>query len=294
MFIPRIFFEGQGTNPGGTPPAGSPPAGSPPEEKSWRESIKDEEIRKHTERFTDVEALAKGHKDLRAKLSSAIVKPGKDASDEDRAAYRKSMGVPETADEYKIMQAAEGKEFPDSLKASIDKWQKTFHDLDVPLETANKLIATMIEETKLGSEDYEKAKEKFAKDSEDALIKEWGKDDYEINKKIADHAGRNLLSEEKYDVLKDTLMQDGKPFMDSPIGIELLAAVGREMQEGGIRDFVTEGNDPKDLDKQIETARANANKYNDQNSSDYNRKKANEWDQEEGRLEDIKARMKKK
>ena len=65
-----------------------------PQEKDWREFIEGEDGQKYAERFTDLNSLVSGSIDMRKQLSSAIVPPGKDASDEQIAAYRKAIGIP--------------------------------------------------------------------------------------------------------------------------------------------------------------------------------------------------------
>lgn len=68
----------------------------------WRTGIADPEVRKLADRYTTREAWDKAHVDLNKELSQRIKVPGKDASEEDHAKFRKALGVPDTIEEYAI------------------------------------------------------------------------------------------------------------------------------------------------------------------------------------------------
>ncbi|MCK5609073.1 hypothetical protein KAR91_44775 [Candidatus Pacearchaeota archaeon] len=256
-------------------------------------TFKSEEARKHANRFADPEALTQANMDLRKKVSNAIHKPGKEAKDEEVAAYRKAIGVPEKPEDYNIIKAPDGKELPPELQETVADWQKVFHENNVPAETAQNLLKNMVKEVQQGIADKEAADAKFKEDSETSLKEEWT-DDYDVNLKIAEHAGRNLLGEEDYENLKNIRSADGRHITAHPSMLRMMVAIGREMQEGGLGDFVQEGSNLESLDDKIQDARDKVNKFSDQHSTEYNRKLANKWNAEEARLIDIKSKMKKK
>jgi hypothetical protein len=53
-------------------------------------------------RYKTISELGKAHRELVGKLSGIVAVPGKDATAEDWAAYRKAIGVPEKATGYKL------------------------------------------------------------------------------------------------------------------------------------------------------------------------------------------------
>jgi hypothetical protein len=70
--------------------------------------------------------------ELEGKLSSAIFKPGEKATDEEKTAYRKSLGVPEKPEQYEF-EKAEGIEHDPNM---ISWAQKVFHKYNVSKESA--------------------------------------------------------------------------------------------------------------------------------------------------------------
>lgn len=63
-----------------------------------------EEYRKDTkaDRFKSIGEVWKAYGELEGKLGKAVFVPGENATDEEKAAYRKSIGVPESPEGYKI------------------------------------------------------------------------------------------------------------------------------------------------------------------------------------------------
>lgn len=107
------------------PPAGDPPPADPPkaaEPPAWSDLIKaiaDEDARKFAERFTDLAALAKGGLDLRKASSQRegwVKLPGDKATDEEKAAWRKAVGLPEGPEGYGLaLDKAEAEADPEAV-----------------------------------------------------------------------------------------------------------------------------------------------------------------------------------
>ena len=72
----------------------------------WRGKLagEDAKFRKELDRFTDEGSFAKAYKEVRSKATDPrrVAIPGDDATDDDRAAYAKARGIPETPDKYEI------------------------------------------------------------------------------------------------------------------------------------------------------------------------------------------------
>lgn len=199
----------------------------------WRASITDEKLRDHAGRFASVTDLVKANLDSRQKLSTAIIPPGKDASDEDIAAFNKRMGVPDDASGYAFPKPAEGEELSDAEKASQEAWAKQFHDLGVPKKTAEALIQFYGEQIEAAANQVVEQDKAFAAESEAALRKEWPGKMYDENHEIANEAGPKVFKED-YEAMRGLTTKDDKLLLDHPIMVKMLARIGREMSEGGV------------------------------------------------------------
>ena len=215
----------------------------------WRASLKDEDAKKFAESSPDVEHLTKRALDMRTKLSTAIVKPGKDAKPEELAAYHKTIGVPETPEGYKF-EMPEGREPTEADKAFQAAWAKGFHDDKVPAEYVSK-INQRWNAFVLATEKAQLAEDtRYAQETEAALKQKWGGDEqFSINRQHGDRAARELFGAE-YDNVRQITGKDGRYILDHPAFVEMFAKVGREMSEDK-----TFGRIMTDTDKQAAESR---------------------------------------
>lgn len=114
--------------------------------------------------------LAGKLKDAEGKLANTIPKIGPDATDEDKAAYRAAIGIPDKAEDYEI-------ELVEGDDNALAPWFKdTAFKLGMPKETAKGLSAAWNE--MIGK--VAKAEAEQSKKDHDAAIEElhktWGKD----------------------------------------------------------------------------------------------------------------------
>lgn len=226
-----------------------------PEPKDWRTDIKDDDAKKFAESSTDINHLVKRAIDMRNKLSNAIVRPGKNATPEDIAAYRKAVGIPEKPDEYEFPELPSD-QLTDEIKASREQWSKRFHDLGVPKEVAKSLITAVNDETeKLLVSQIEDDKA-FARKQEEALRNEWKGADYDKNKLLANRAFEEIANRAgiKLDVLTKLETNDGRFLMDRAEMVKLFAVIGREMGEGSLGPTLTESQ-AETLDSEVRTLR---------------------------------------
>ena len=250
------------------------------EAEDWRAVFKDEAVRKEAEKSTDPDHFGKRVLDLRKQLSGAIVKPGKDATEEQVAAYRKAMEVPDSADGYEFP-SVEG-ENAEAMQAEHKAWAEAFHNLDIPAPAAKQLVnmATQIrEQTAIAEVEADKA---FAAESEAALRDAW-KGDFDKNVKIANRAGEKVFGDD-FDMARTIQMKDGRFLMDHPVMMKMLAEIGLEMGEGSL-GVVPEG-ERDTLEEQAQEFRKKA----DEAQAEGNRKKANEYSEKE---REIYARLNK-
>jgi hypothetical protein len=129
------------------------------------------------------------------RLSDAIFIPGETATDADKAAYRKRLGVPDTPDGYEIPDEVNGVKFdPESKKA----FTKLAHELNIPVATAKKIVEWRAGEDKKQIDSYTKAQaeaaaavEKQKAEGKKALEAKWGTD-YGKELKIAERGLQSL------------------------------------------------------------------------------------------------------
>lgn len=115
-------------------------------------------------KFEKIGDLANNYLELEKKLGSSLVKPGDDASDEEKEAFYRALGKPESADKYSI----EGED--------AEMFRKMAYENNLTDEQAKAFYKTLKE---VGNNAIAAQKEAFAlqaKDTQAALQKEYGKD----------------------------------------------------------------------------------------------------------------------
>lgn len=206
------------------------PKAEPPASADWRETLPDD-LKKHASRFNSIEDLVKANVDSRQKLSKAIIPPGKDAGDEEVAAYRKAIGVPEAPDGYKF-ELPEGAEASENDKAFHSKMAEAFHGLNVTEEQAKGLNKVWNELSEAAKQAQVEADKEFAEQADAALRKAWG-GDYDANKAHADRAAEQMFGSD-LDEVRHLETKDGRFVMDHPVMLKAMAQIGREMTEAGL------------------------------------------------------------
>ena len=153
----------------GADPAGAPaPAGEPEGDKpgfwpdDWRQRVAGEDAAelKRLGRFDSPEALYKSNRELEKKLSSGqyVQKLGKDASEDEVAAWRKANGVPDDAAGYGIDvkddplmgdfldHAAKSGLTPDAAKSAVEWYNQFAQNQEQAQAEADKKTRTATEE----------------------------------------------------------------------------------------------------------------------------------------------------
>src|SRR3990167_3452657 len=115
------------------------------EDQDWRSDLP-EDLRKTAERFASKADAVRAIESFRKRESQVRV-PGKDATDDEKAAYRKAVGIPDKAELYEFPDI-EGQEINDEIKASRQVWSKRFHELGIPKDTAKTLSKLVNEDAK--------------------------------------------------------------------------------------------------------------------------------------------------
>ena len=125
----------------------------------------DADFMKQMGKFQKIGELSKAYSELEKKLGNSIVQPGENASNEEIAAFYERLGKPKTADGYSF---------------SKDENAKTFLELAFNNNLTESQAKTMWESLKtIGQETVQQQQinlQKQAKETTDALRKEYGKD----------------------------------------------------------------------------------------------------------------------
>ena len=226
--------------------------------KDWRKDITDDQVREHADRFASPADAVKNHLELRQKLSSALIPPGKGASKEDRQGFAdrlgKMLGVPEKPEDYEFPAPEKGVELTDGDKEARSNWANFFHQIHLPKPMASAILGKFAEESASGEAAVVESDARFAEASTAELEVEWG-EDYDINRTAAARSGRELFGDE-FDSVMQAQLSNGKLLMDSTFMLRALARVGREMSEGSM-DIMTDA-EKETIDDQITDVRQRA------------------------------------
>lgn len=213
-------------------PEPTPEPAPSPEPTDWRAQITSDDGKKFAESSPDLDHLLGRTLDMQRKLSTAIVPPGKDAKPEDIAAYRKQIGVPETAEGYQF-EVGEGQEPTDTDKALHAAMGKIFHEGNITADQAKLINVGFNEFTNMLKANQVAEDKKFADESEAQLRKVWPGEEFDKNKAFADRAAAWAFGDQIEEV-RHMETKDGRFFLDHPIMLRALSAIGREMAEGGL------------------------------------------------------------
>ena len=151
---------------------------------------------------------------LKAKLGTAIFKPGDKATPEEITAFHKSLGVPEKADEY---------EFPKGEGVAHDPkmidWAKgTFHEAKLTKEQASVVSKKWDAFMQQMAVAENEAVEKELTDANNKLKEEW-KADYDKNLELSSRAFKHFANAELGE------------FKAHPVLIKAFHAIGKAMGE---------------------------------------------------------------
>lgn len=201
------------------------------------ELIKDAEKAGKLSKFEKLSDLAYAYLEAEGKLGSSIVKPGENASEEERRAFYKALGVPDAADKYSI-EGEDAKMFREmAYKNNLtDEQAKAFYKS--LQEVGNNAIAAQ-----------KAAFAQQAQDTQAALQKEYGKD-YNtkiemLRRGVTTYGGKNMGAKLQqagllgdYDVVKMfILLGEQSAEAGSPGNTKGKAQGYKSIQEGGSLSF---------------------------------------------------------
>ncbi len=226
-------------------------------EKPWYDGVSDE-LKKTAERFSSKDDALRAILSMRKRESQVRV-PGKDATEEETASYRKAIGVPETAEKYEFPEIPEAFQ-SEEADAERKEWAKFLHENAVPGDLAKTLIARFYEGEAAKMEAMQKADAKYAEDQNAELEKEWG-NEADKNKTLAKR-GFDAMAERagvSAEALNQIETKAGTFLMDDARLLRIFATIGREMGEAGLGG-VTSDSERDALSAKIEQVEKNIQK----------------------------------
>lgn len=220
----------------GTTEAGTEVAADAGETSDWRAPIEDAKTREYAGKFTSVSDLADSALKSRQQLSKAIVPPGKNASDEDIAAFREKIGVPKEAAGYKITYPENIPEALDpakneGMKAQVDEFLAEVHAKGGNNDVAQAVIGKYFKMAVESKVAHDKTLAENAENAHAGLMKEWG-GDMNGNINAAKRAATEFGGDEFAEFVENTEV-DGRKLGDHPGFLKAFAKIGRRMSESG-------------------------------------------------------------
>ena len=173
---------------------------------------------------------------MRRQLATAITPPGKDAKPEELTAHRKKIGVPEEASGYDIPRPEHLDEETfnsEPVQKILETFREQAHSLNVPKETFQAQVGTYWAMEKALVEAQKAEDQKFADESEAGLRKLWPGEEYDKNKDYMGRAAQAIFGNDLEEV-RNLETKDGRFVLDHPVMLRGLAAIGREMEQGGL------------------------------------------------------------
>lgn len=127
--------------------------------------------------------FAKAHLELRQHLSGAIKVPGENATDEEKASYRKALGIPDKPDGYGI-KPPDGAD--DATKERLGRFAAKMHEIGAPKSVVEAALAFVHGEVQAIETLEGQQAEARLREAETELRKEWVTDaDYTRNMDLA-------------------------------------------------------------------------------------------------------------
>ncbi len=227
--VPAAGEPVPGTEPGAEPGA---EAETEPSAGDWRAAITDEKARRFAERFNSPAEAAVSAFKARQQLSGSVRVPGRKASREDIAAFRRALGVPDRPEGYAVA-LPEG--LPGSVdldeagRARLDTYLKAMHEVGATPDVAQRGIDLYYGFLVEGIEARERTAVKAREKANAELTREWGPD-AKRNDECARRAFQTFGGE-RLAVFLENAEVDGVKLGDHPEMRRIFSAIGRTMGE---------------------------------------------------------------
>jgi hypothetical protein len=190
----------------------------------WRQKMagEDEKALKQLERVKSPADLLKRYTDAQKKISQGV-KPltiDEKSSEEDIAAYRKAVGIPEDVKDYEIT-FSENMQPTDADKQVLSDFKQAAFDKNIPPDQAQSMLDWYEVSMEAQAQDMAEHAENFRTETTEALRQEWG-GEYQSNlNAIKTYLESNLG--ENYTELAHKQFTDGTFLGDDPNFLRMMA-----------------------------------------------------------------------
>jgi hypothetical protein len=211
-----------------------------PDSLGWRAGLSDEHkdhdwaksYTKVSDFYRDALEVKTKHDDLQSKLDGAIFKPSENATDEQIAAYRKAMGVPDNPTDYEFPKGENIEHDPKMIEFA----QKLFHEAGLSAEQAKQVSTAWDAHIQAIAKSLEEQENQALKDVEATQKEKWGDEydkNFELSKRaFAKFAGKDLAEFKVHPVLVDAFYEVGKAMGEDETPHGGKGGQGKEPQVG--------------------------------------------------------------
>lgn len=246
----------------------------------WRKDLP-EDLAKTAQKFTSpVEAL-KSYRELERRLGRSVTLPGQDATDEERAAFYKKLGVPDDPSKYEVKlpedlpdelkPTEQGEKNIEAFKAAMHKAGATPAAVQAAVDTYYGMLKEVMEESRASAErEYEKTVAE--------LEREWGQD-YKANVEYGKRMIREFDPDRRFALFLEKTEVGGKTLDNHPEVVRFFAKAGRAMTEDTVHLAPTE-HEMSTINEEISNVRQQRNEA----LSKGNRQLAAQLDEKERQL----------
>ena len=204
----------------------------------WRDGIEDVDARKHSERFTSIEDMAKANLDQRKAASKTISPLRANASEEAVAEFNKAMGVPERVEDYEFTQPEHMTDEmveSEAVQNRVREFAEIAHAAHIPSESFDNIVNWYFGKEAEDAQAVVSADSEFAESSIASLKQQWGPQ-YEKEVAFA-NKGAEWAAAENFEDFRQLTDGNNRFIADNPIVIEMMNRVGRAVTEDGVGTF---------------------------------------------------------
>lgn len=192
------------------------------------DTLRDPKLQEAGKRYNSIEDVIASNVTLRNELSDRFRAPGEKATEEDRAKFRKAIGVPDSPQGYALNLPA-GVELTIDDAPLIDKLREASFKAGVPAQVFNDTILAFNEIGLAMQAEREAAAKKVHDDAQAVLDKEWGADKtakIQLATRAANtHGGPDFVQ------FLNVPLADGGKLGDHPAMVRFLAGIGAKTAE---------------------------------------------------------------
>ncbi len=202
---------------------------------AWADGLTDAQKKDYAKRFKSNEDLLDATLNLRKDLSTRIKVPGKDATDEDKAAFAKAIGADPDPANYKPA-TPDGYELGEVQTALLGQMQKVAAATNVPTTTFAEFTKAYFEAEQAVQAKCQQEVADFQKASTAEIKKEYGANFETYLRTAETFVDQKLQVPEFTQLLQDDIQWKGATIKlrDHPAMIRMLSKIGLRTAEDGV------------------------------------------------------------